>query len=51
MGRLGFECDGCGDEYRHDPAAAVQDEDLNWYELCSDCYDDHLENGGGYYEP
>ncbi|QIO25497.1 hypothetical protein [Haloarcula sp. JP-L23] len=41
MARLGYICDGCGDEYNHrDPAAAVQDSELNWLDLCSGCYDE-----------
>jgi len=52
MAQLGYKCDDCGEEFRHpDPAAAVQDEDLDWYDLCSGCYDEHIEAGGGYYEP
>lgn len=46
MTRLGYVCDGCEDEHpRRDPAAVVQDENLNWLDLCSDCFDrwDHDE--------
>lgn len=40
MTRLGYRCDGCGDEYpRLDPPAVVQDADLNWLDLCAACYE------------
>jgi len=41
MTRLGYICDGCEDEYTcREPAAAVRDDDGDWLDLCSDCYDD-----------
>lgn len=44
MSRLGYICDGCGDEYpRRDPPAIVRNEDGEWIDLCSDCYDRHQE--------
>lgn len=36
MARLGYKCDGCGDEYPNQDPAAYHDGD----ELCSDCYDE-----------
>lgn len=46
MSRLGYICDGCGDEYpRREPPACVQDDDLNWNDLCSDCYDRWQDEG------
>lgn len=41
MSRLGYVCDGCGKKNeRHGPAASVQDDGLDWWELCSSCYDE-----------
>lgn len=40
MSRLGYICDGCDDEYeRRGPAAVVRDDEKNWLDLCSECYD------------
>ena len=39
MGRIGYKCDDCGDEYRGmDPAAYV-----DGGELCSACYEAWVE--------
>lgn len=44
MSRLGYICDGCGDKHRNrEPAATIQDADLDWYDLCSPCYDDYID--------
>lgn len=39
MSRLGYICDGCGDDHpRRDPPATVQ-HDGSWLDLCNGCYD------------
>jgi hypothetical protein len=40
MARLGFKCDECGEEFRHDPAGFVEEGEK---ELCSECFDEWWE--------